>query len=284
MELIIVTGMSGAGKTQAIACLEDQGYYCIDNMPPSLIQNFLALVGASGGGIEKAAFVVDIRGEEIFGDLTGSLAELKQSEIPYKILFLEASDAALSRRFNETRRVHPLTKKPPTIEDIQKEREALSVIREGADYIVDTSNMKTAKLKEELVDIFSDENREETFVVNIMSFGFKYGLPMATDMVFDLRFIPNPYYVPSLKRATGNSKKVRNYVMKYQQTITFIKNTDRLLNNIIPCFMREGKWYLNIAFGCTGGHHRSVVLANEFAQRFELQGRNVTLEHRDVKK
>ncbi len=284
MELIIVTGMSGAGKTQAIACLEDQGYFCIDNMPPSLIKNFIALVTTGGKGIEKAAFVVDIRGEEIFGDLKENLEDLKLNNIPYKILFLEASDAALARRFNETRRVHPMTRRAPTLEDIQRERDALSVIRETADYIVDTSNMKAAKLKEELMDIFSDESKEETFVVNITSFGFKYGLPMASDMVFDLRFIPNPYYVPSLKRATGNSKKVREYVMKYQETMTFIKNTDRLLNNIIPSFMREGKWHLNVAFGCTGGHHRSVVLANEFAQRFERQGKHVTLEHRDVKK
>lgn len=284
MELIIVTGMSGAGKTQAIACLEDQGYYCIDNMPPSLIKNFITLAGTSGRGIEKAAFVADIRGEEIFGDLRESLDELKRNDVAYKILFLEASDEVLSRRFNETRRVHPITKKAPTLEDIRREREALSVIRDRSDYIVDTSNMKVAKLKEELVDIFSDENREETFVINITSFGFKYGLPMSADMIFDMRFIPNPYYVPSLKRATGNSKKVKEYVMKYQETKTFIKNADRLINNIIPGYMREGKWHLNLAIGCTGGHHRSVVLANEFAERFTLQGRNVTLEHRDVKK
>ncbi|MEG0661950.1 MAG: RNase adapter RapZ [Anaerovoracaceae bacterium] len=284
MKIVIITGMSGAGKSQAIECLEDQGYYCIDNMPPALIKNFIHLAMTKDSGIDRAAFVVDIRGGEVFGGFMEAVAALNQDGLEYKVLFLEASDEALVRRFNETRRVHPMTKRAATIADIQKEREVLKGIRDRADFIIDTSNMKTAKLKRELIEVFSDQKKEEAFVINIMSFGFKNGIPLTADMVFDMRFIPNPYYVPSLKRATGNSKKVRNYVMKHQEAITFVKNLDRLINSIIPCYMREGKFHLNVAFGCTGGQHRSVSMANEFAERFELQGKHVTLEHRDVKK
>ncbi|MEG0392748.1 MAG: RNase adapter RapZ, partial [Anaerovoracaceae bacterium] len=277
MKIVIITGMSGAGKSQAIECLEDQGYYCIDNMPPALIKNFIHLAMTKDSGIDRAAFVVDIRGGEVFGGFMEAVAALNQDGLEYKVLFLEASDEALVRRFNETRRVHPMTKRAATIADIQKEREVLKGIRDRADFIIDTSNMKTAKLKRELIEVFSDQKKEEAFVINIMSFGFKNGIPLTADMVFDMRFIPNPYYVPSLKRATGNSKKVRNYVMKHQEAITFVKNLDRLINSIIPCYMREGKFHLNVAFGCTGGQHRSVSMANEFAERFELQGKHVTL-------
>ena len=284
MKAGIVTGLSGAGKSQAMECLEDQGYYCIDNMPPALIVHFINLAVAKDSSIEKAAFAIDIRGGEIFGNLLTAQRVLDDSGVDYKVLFLEAGNEALIRRFNETRRVHPVTKKPVTVEDIENERESLREIRKASDFILDTSGMKTAQLKEELLELFSDSNKEETFVINIASFGFKYGIPINADMVFDMRFIPNPYYVPRLKKKTGNDKAVREYVMKHQQTITFVKNLDRLINNIIPCYMREGKWNLNIAFGCTGGRHRSVAMANEFYQRFDQQGKQVTLEHRDIKK
>lgn len=284
MEVVIVTGMSGAGKSQAIACMEDQGYYCIDNMPPALMKEFITLASNAGGAMDKAAFVVDIRGGEFFRDLKQGLKIFDDLGIDSKILFLEAEDDVIARRFNETRRVHPMTRKPVTMSDIKREREAMEPMRNIADYVVDTSNMKTAKLKSELLSIFSDQNREEAFVINIMSFGFKYGIPMTADMVMDMRFLPNPYYVSSMKRATGNSKKVREYVMGHMEATTFIKNLDKLVNNVIPGYMREGKWHLNLAFGCTGGHHRSVVMANEFVGRFELQGKQVTLEHRDIKK
>ncbi|MEA4922229.1 MAG: RNase adapter RapZ [Eubacteriaceae bacterium] len=285
MEVVIVTGMSGAGKSQAIECLEDQGYYCIDNMPPALIKNFISLAATENSSIDKAAFVVDVRGGEIFGNLKEALDTLKASEeITYKVIFLEASDRALVQRFNETRRVHPTTKQTATVEAIKNEREALQGIRDISDFIIDTSNMKTAKLKKDLIEILNEEDAEETFVINIMSFGFKHGIPITADMVFDMRFIPNPYYVPSLKRSTGNSKKVRAYVMKHMVSKTFVKNLNRLINNIIPCYMKEGKFNLNIAFGCTGGQHRSVAMANEMAELFTLQGKQVTLTHRDIKK
>lgn len=283
MNVVIITGMSGAGKSQAVDCLEDQGYYCIDNMPPALIREFIGLaVGDSS--IEKAAFVVDVRSKEVFGNLREALDTLKEKGIEYKVIFLEASDRVLVQRFNETRRVHPTTHQPATEEAIRAERKALREIREGADFIIDTSNMKSAKLKSELTRVLNEKEAEETFVINVSSFGFKYGIPITADMVFDMRFIPNPYYVPSLRHATGNSKKVRKYVMHQMVSQTFVKNLNRLINNIIPCYMKEGKFNLNIAFGCTGGQHRSVAMANEMAELFQRQGKQVTLTHRDIKK
>lgn len=284
MEFLIVTGLSGAGKSQAINSLEDQGYYCIDNMPLALMKNFVDLSLANGSNIDKAAFVVDVRGAKFKLDIKQIIDELKELGINTKIIFLEASNAVLIRRFSETRRIHPVTGNSPTIDDIEHERETLKDIRAVADFIIDTSNMKTAKLKRELVSILSEEEREETFVINVMSFGFKHGIPITADMVFDMRFIPNPYYIANLKRATGNNKKVREYVMKHIESQIFVKNLSKLINGIIPCYAREGKFHINLAFGCTGGQHRSVAMANEFAELFTKQGRQVTLEHRDIKK
>lgn len=284
MNIVIITGMSGAGKTQAIGCLEDQGYYCIDNMPPALIKSFVNLSQAQGGSINKAAFVVDIRGAGFSTDLRRTLEELAEFGASFKVVFLEAENSVLIRRFNETRRNHPMSKSSPTVEDIEAERKSLSDIRAMSDFIIDTSNMKTANLKTELVSILQDENREEAFVINIMSFGFKNGIPISADMVFDMRFIPNPFYLKSLKRATGNNKKVQQYVMKHIEAQMFEKNLAKLINGIIPCYYREGKFHLNLAFGCTGGQHRSVVMANEFDKLFRRQGYQVTLEHRDLKK
>ncbi len=284
MEVVIITGMSGAGKSQAIDCLEDRGYYCIDNMPPVLIKNFFELVRDKSVGIEKTAFVMDMRGGAFAEGFEEGVEALDAYGIAYKIIFLEASNDVLARRFNETRRVHPATKKPPLMKDIQNERKALEKIRERADFVIDTSAMKPKQLKQELIEALTDEYQEETFVINVMSFGYKYGIPVSADMVFDMRFIPNPFYVASLKRSTGNSKKVRSYVMKHLVTQMFVKDLNSLVNNLIPAYMREGKFNLNIAFGCTGGQHRSVAMANEFAEMFERQGKQVTLEHRDIKK
>ena len=228
--------------------------------------------------------MVDVRGADFKMDIKTGLEELEALGVRIKIIFLEASDEVLVRRFNETRRKHPVTGNSPTIEDIAEEKNTLSSIRDIADFIIDTSNMKTAVLKAELINLLNEEGREETFVINIMSFGFKNGIPISADMVFDMRFIPNPFYLPSLKKATGNNKKVRDYVMKHIEAQLFVKNLSKLINGIIPCYVREGKFHLNLAFGCTGGQHRSVVMANEFEKLFKLQGRQVTLEHRDVKK
>ncbi|MEG0291287.1 MAG: RNase adapter RapZ [Anaerovoracaceae bacterium] len=284
MEVIIVTGLSGAGKSQAIESLEDIGYYCVDNMPVALIKNFIELSTAKGGAIEKAAFVMDVRGSEFSDDMLFGFEVLKESEIDFKIIFLEASDEVLVRRYSETRRRHPLSKASVTIEDIIKERNKIENVRKLADFIIDTSSMKTAELKNELINILSDDLQEETFVINIMSFGFKHGIPISADMVFDMRFIPNPFYIPELKSHTGNDKDVQDYVMKHIEAQMFKKNLAKLINDIIPCYMREGKFHINLAFGCTGGQHRSVTMANEFQKLFELQGKRVTMKHRDVKK
>ena len=279
MQAVIVTGLSGAGKTQAIICLEDMGYYCVDNMPPALIKNFVRLAAREKNGIEKAAFVMDVRGLEFFSDINSSLEDLKAMGISYKLVFLEASDEILIRRFNETRRAHPFSGSYSTIVGIQKEREALEEIRGVADFIVDTSGMKSMRLREEIKQIFTGESK---FTINIESFGFKNGIPLDADMVFDVRFIPNPYYVASLKDSTGNSKKTRRYVMKFSESKKFTIKVNELINDMIPCYVREGKNHLNIAFGCTGGRHRSVAMANEFAEIFSASGRRVVLEHRDV--
>ena len=282
MEVIIITGMSGAGKSQAINCLEDKDYYCVDNMPPTLMMNFISIAKGMHRSEKKIAFVIDIRSEE-FGSLEEGLKILEDHDIKYKMIFLEARDEVLVRRYNETRRVHPVTKNTPKVEDFQSERETLKSLRSKADFIIDTSVMKTSQLKRELLNCFEDELMEEAFVINIMSFGYKYGMPIQTDIVMDMRFIPNPFYIPSLKNSTGDDEKVRMYVKSHMVTQRFIKDFNRLINNIIPAYMHEGKYNLNIAFGCTGGQHRSVAMANEFYELFSLQGKQVTLEHRDIK-
>lgn len=282
MQIVIVTGLSGAGKTQAIICLEDLGYYCIDNMPPALIKSFIGLAARDRNGIEKAAFVIDIRGGEFFSDIKSCLSDLRSMEISYKLVFLEASEEVLIRRFNETRRAHPLSGGFSTKTGIQKEKEALSEIRKLSDFIIDTSNMKSMKLREEIKQIFTTEKEVSDFTVNIESFGYKNGIPLDADMVFDLRFIPNPYYVPALKKLSGNNRKVRDYVLRFQESADFINKIYEIINDTIPCYIREGKYHLNVAFGCTGGRHRSVAMANEFADLSKASGRRVTVVHRDL--
>lgn len=283
MKVIIITGLSGAGKTQAVNFLEDFGYYCIDNMPPALIKNFIDLVLSEQSDIQKAAFVVDIRGGEFFGDLQSAIDQLKESQIDYKILFLDTTDDVLVQRFSETRRVHPMTGKATTLETLAKERKMLDTIKKSADYIIDTSRMKSSDLRNKLNEVFSSERTLNTFVINVISFGFKNGIPLTADMVMDVRFLPNPFYVKSLKKLTGNSKKVKAYVLKQEESLAYIKRVVEMVEDIIPSFEREGKNHLNLAFGCTGGQHRSVVVANEIAKIFRDHGRIITLEHRESK-
>ena len=282
MKTIIVTGLSGAGKSQAMNCLEDLGYYCVDNMPPMLIDSFIKLTSEGSSQFEKAAFAIDIRTGDLFSDIEKSLDELAAKGIEYKILFLEASERVLIRRFNETRRKHPLAEDKNTVNGIRKEKELMQSLRDRADYIIDTSNMKVARLWEEVKNLMTSGESEKTFVVNIFSFGYKKGVPLSADMIFDMRFIPNPYYVKSLKSLTGNNKKVRDFVMRQDVTQEFLDKLEPMLDFLIPFYMKEGKYNLNLAFGCTGGHHRSVATANEVAERLKQKGRRVTLEHRDL--
>ena len=281
MKAVIITGLSGAGKTQAIDCLEDMGYYCIDNMPPALIRSFIDLT-ANGKGIDKAAFIIDVRGGSLFDDLKESLDELKNDDIDYKILYLEASDSTLIRRYNETRRTHPLAEGGSVSSGLKKERGMLQELRNQADYIIDTSNMKTAQLWAEIKQIITSGESQKSFTINITSFGYKRGTPMAGDMVFDMRFIPNPYYVKSLRPLTGNNAKVSRYVLKHQVTQDFIEKALDRVEMLIPFYIKEGKYSLNICIGCTGGHHRSVAVANELNRRLRQMGKRTTLEHRDL--
>lgn len=281
MKTVIITGLSGAGKTQAIDCFEDMGYYCIDNMPPALIKSFLDL-SAGGKGIDKAAFVIDVRGGSFFDDLKESLDELKKDNIGYKILYLEASDRVLLRRFNETRRIHPLSEGGSVSSGLKKEREMLQELRNAADYIIDTSNMKSAQLWAEIKQLINSGEDKESFTINVMSFGYKKGTPIGSDMVFDMRFIPNPYYVKTLRPLTGNNAKVSKYVLKHDVTQEFLQKAMDMIEMLIPFYMKEGKYNLNLCIGCTGGHHRSVAVANELNRRLKEKGRRTTLEHRDL--
>ena len=279
MELIIVTGLSGAGKSNALNCLEDMGYYCIDNMPPALIGSFIDLAKTNKLNVDKAAICIDSRSGEGYRGFDQQLN--KYHDTDYKIMFLEASDETLIRRFNETRRNHPLN--VSSVKDgIRKERAFLAKARSISNYVIDTSNMKTAKLKEVIKDIVMTGEEKQTFIINIQSFGYKHGMPLDADMVFDMRFIPNPYYVPSVKELTGNSMKVKNYVLRQQVTVEFMEKIVPLLEEMIPAYMQEGKYHLNIACGCTGGHHRSVASANELARIFREKGYRITLAHRDL--
>ncbi|MDD7307170.1 MAG: RNase adapter RapZ [Eubacteriales bacterium] len=279
MELIIVTGLSGAGKSNALNCLEDMGYYCIDNMPPALIGSFIDLAKTNKLNVDKAAICIDSRSGEGYRGFDQQLN--KYHDTDYKIMFLEASDETLIRRFNETRRNHPLN--VSSVKDgIRKERAFLAKARSISNYVIDTSNMKTAKLKEVIKDIVMKGEEKQTFIINIQSFGYKHGMPLDADMVFDMRFIPNPYYVPSLKELTGNSMKVKNYVLRQQVTVEFMEKIVPLLEEMIPAYMQEGKYHLNIACGCTGGHHRSVASANELARIFREKGYRITIAHRDL--
>lgn len=283
MKVVIVTGLSGAGKTQTIDCLEDMGFYCIENMPPALIKSFIAL-SSSGNGIDRAAFTVDVRGGELFADLSDVLRDMREEGIEYKIIFLEASDSTLIKRYSETRRPHPLADGGPALRGISKEREMLSMLRNDADYVIDTSNLKTAQLWAEIKHILDGEESEKSFMINIMSFGYKKGIPTGGELVFDMRFIPNPYYVKSLRKLTGNNKKIQDYVLKHQITQDFLDKAMEMIEMLIPFYIKEGKYNLAVCIGCTGGHHRSVAVANELNRRLTEKGRRTTLEHRDIKK
>ncbi|MBQ6496297.1 MAG: RNase adapter RapZ [Firmicutes bacterium] len=281
MKVIIITGLSGAGKTQAVDCLEDLGYYCIDNMPPSMIKSFLELAG-SGKGIDKAAFVIDVRGGALFDDLKDALEDLEKSGIDYKILYFEATERVLARRYNETRRAHPMAEGESVVKGIRREKKRLEELRKKADYIIDTSNLKTAQMYAEISNLVAEGQDKRAFTINIMSFGYKNGMPVSADMVFDARFIPNPFYVKSLRELTGNNKKVSKYVLKHDITQQFMDKIVDMIVQLIPYYMNEGKYSLSVCFGCTGGHHRSVALANELHRRLNELGKRTTLEHRDL--
>ncbi|MEG2337833.1 MAG: RNase adapter RapZ [Clostridium sp.] len=281
MRFLIVTGLSGAGKTQAIRCLEDLNYFCIENIPPSLIPKFAELSYKVNDKVEKIAIVIDVRGGKFFDELFNGLCELNNMGYKYEILFLDASDETLVKRFKESRRTHPLSKKGRILTGIQEERNKLSEVREKADHVIDTSNLSTKGLKEKIKSIYGTWEREDGFIINVMSFGFKYGMPIDADLVFDVRFLPNPYYIDELRSLSGNDKEIKDYVTSFEVTKEFISKVNSMLEFLIPYYIEEGKTQLVVAIGCTGGRHRSVVMANA-VHEFLKDNHNSEIIHRDI--
>ncbi|MEK5441164.1 MULTISPECIES: RNase adapter RapZ [unclassified Fredinandcohnia] len=283
IQLVIITGMSGAGKTVAIQSFEDLGYFCVDNLPPTLLPKFLELMKESGGKMNKVALVMDLRGREFFDSLFASLDELSEvSWISPQILFLDAKDTTLVTRYKETRRSHPLAPTGSPLEGIQAEREILDELKGRAQYIYDTSELKPRELREKILKQFASESRP-TFTVNVMSFGFKYGIPIDADLVFDVRFLPNPHYIETMRPKTGLEDDVSGYVLKWTETQKFIEKVTDLLAFMLPQYKREGKSQLVIGIGCTGGQHRSVTLAEYIANHFKDEYQT-HVSHRDIEK
>lgn len=281
MQFLIITGMSGAGKSHCVKFFEDIGYYCVDNLPPSLIPTF-AMLSRQSGNMEKIALIVDIRGGEMFQELFPSLEQLTLLEIPYRILFLDASDAVLIKRFKETRRMHPLAQDGRVQDGISRERQILGPVRARADVMLDTSNMLPRQLREEIIKLFVEGRMHTGLTVNVRSFGFKYGMPLDADLVFDVRFIPNPFYIDALKPLTGLETAVSDYVMAQPESVTFLDKLRDMLSFLLPYYVKEGKSQLVVAIGCTGGKHRSVTLACRLAGLLESMDTTVVLEHRDI--
>ena len=286
MKMIIVTGMSGAGKSTALNVLEDEGYYCADNMPISLIPKFAELANAGEDEYSNIAIGVDIRSGHALIELDAVLDDMKAEHYNYTILFLESRDDVLVKRYKETRRTHPLAKDDHDRIDnvIRLEREELKFLKKRADVIIDTSQMLTRELKTELENIFFNDKNFKNLFVTVLSFGFKYGIPADADLVFDVRFLPNPYYVEELKYLTGNDKPVQDYVKKAPEALEFLNKIDDLLRFLLPNYVKEGKNSLVIASGCTGGKHRSVTLANEIYELLNKTEYGCKVEHRDIEK
>ena len=282
MDIIIISGLSGAGKSFAIDVFEDMGYYCIDNLPPPLIQDFITLIKRDKHVLEKVAFVIDIRGGVFLDVFVKNVNALSKRNIKYKLIFLEASKKALLKRYAETRRQHPLSTGKTNGEAIDEENKRLEPIKEMSDLIIDTSNLKSASLAAILRDFIQNGEGEAPFHFIVQSFGYKYGLPEEADFIFDVRFIPNPFYEAGLRDLTGKDEAVQEYVLGHQAARFFADEVIMLLDRLKPLFKKEGKSSVNVAFGCTGGQHRSVTLAIHIAERLCEKEENVTIRHREV--
>lgn len=284
MEILIISGLSGAGKSSAATYLEDMGYYTVDNMPADIILKFAEFCADSDGRYDRVALVSDIRsGKDGFTGLLNAVERLKDSGIVCRVLFLDAKVETIIKRYKETRRRHPLMEDGATVEDaMHREEELLKPLKDHADFVIDTTSMSSAKLKSELFSLFGDKSTKSSLNVNVMSFGYKHGVPLEADLVFDVRFMPNPFYIPELKQKTGMDQEVYDYVFSFEQTKKFVEQLEKMLTFLLPLYSEEGKTVLVIAIGCTGGHHRSVAITREIAMYLSKLGYPTFENHRDM--
>lgn len=283
MRFVVVTGMSGGGKSTALKMLEDAGFYCVDNLPVSLVEKFAELVSMPGSEVSKVALGLDVRSDQSFVDATRILEKLKSSGYNIEILFMDADENVLIKRYKETRRIHPLAAEGRVEDGVRAERRVLDRVRRHSDYVIDTSLLLTRELKEEIDRIFVENAEYNSLIVTVMSFGFKHGIPADSDLVLDVRFLPNPFYIDELKQKTGNDREVQEYVMGFPEAEEFMTKLSDMLQFLIPNYVREGKYRLVVSIGCTGGKHRSVTLANELYRRMKDRGKyGIKLYHRDV--
>lgn len=286
MEIVIITGLSGSGKSKTIGILEDIGFFCVDNLPPKLISKFVQIGKASKGNLDRIAIVTDIRGGQMFSDIFEEIDCLDRDKVNYKILFLDANYEILKRRFSETRRKHPLMGIDNcfnVIDAIEKEKKLLYCVKSRADYVIDTSQLTNSQLKERISKLFLEQSKD-VMMINFVSFGFKHGDITCADLVFDVRCLPNPYYIDSLRFKTGLDEEVRNYIISFDESKQLIKKLEDLIEFLIPLYIKEGKSQLTIAFGCTGGMHRSVTFAEIFYRKFFKNDNKVSVSHRDINK
>lgn len=281
LKILIITGLSGAGKSLTVNCLEDMGYYCVDNLPPALLSKFVDLSLQSERKINTVALVIDVRGGAFFNDLSRALGELQEKHIDYEVLFLEASDEVLVRRYKESRRMHPLASEGQLLEAIRTERKILQEIRGKANLIIDTSPLNAKELKSKIIQLFGDNGAGE-MSINVVSFGYKIGIPLDSDIIMDVRFLPNPFYDVKMKTMTGHDQEVIDYVLNSPVTKVFNEKFMSLLEFLIPNYINEGKTNILIAIGCTGGQHRSVVLADYTGKRLAAMGFKTSVKHRDL--
>ena len=283
MEFVIISGLSGAGKSKTASFIEDMGFYVVDNMPAPLIPKFAELCMAGQGKYQRVALVTDIRGGHTFDDLFEALSALKEMGCVYKILFVEAAPEAIIKRYKETRRIHPLSRDGRSLaQAVQEERDALQPVRQRAEYIIDTTALSTAKLRGEVLRLFGHGGDTPEMSVSVISFGFKYGIPIEADLVFDVRFLPNPYYIAELRHQTGLDDGVYDFVFGYRQTTEFMNYLENLIGFLLPLYVAEGKAALVIAVGCTGGQHRSVAITHALAEYIKQKGYQATENHRDM--
>ncbi len=284
LKLVVISGLSGSGKSHALKCFEDAGYFCIDNLPPALLPTFVELCHQQGGEIKNVALGIDVRERVFFSDLVGILEQVKALGHSVELIFFEAREEVLARRFSESRRPHPLLPHLPMLEGVRFEKEHLADLRRHADRIIDTSDLTVHELRELLAKRFGQEGTPRRLTISLVTFGFKFGVPYDIDLLFDVRFLQNPFFVPDLKPLTGEDPKVQSYVLTDPDAVAFIRQLEGLFKFLVPLFERERRSYVNVGIGCTGGRHRSVAIAGRLQESFAAIGYQATIAHRDINK